>query len=68
VRGAPDTDGKAGVTNPMPSKVLKRTTYIGRHKFNTKFWKTRERSNHGSRFGARQRGASGSYRTTPRMT
>ena len=52
----------------MPSKVLKRTTYIGRHKFNTKFWKTRERSNHGPKFGARQRGASGSYRPAPRMT
>jgi hypothetical protein len=24
-------------------KVLTRTTYIGRHRFNTKFWKTRER-------------------------
>ncbi|WP_334387774.1 recombinase family protein [Bradyrhizobium sp. AZCC 2262] len=24
-------------------KVLRRTTYIGRHRFNTKFWKTRER-------------------------
>jgi site-specific DNA recombinase len=24
-------------------KVLTRTTYIGRHQFNTKFWKTRER-------------------------
>jgi site-specific DNA recombinase len=23
--------------------VLTRTTYIGRHRFNTKFWKTRER-------------------------
>ena len=23
-------------------KVLTRTTYIGRHRFNTKFWKTRE--------------------------
>jgi site-specific DNA recombinase len=25
-------------------KVLTRTTYVGRHRFNTKFWKTRERS------------------------
>jgi site-specific DNA recombinase len=25
-------------------KVLTRTTYIGRHRFNTKFWKTRERN------------------------
>jgi hypothetical protein len=25
-------------------KVLTRMTYIGRHRFNTKFWKTRERS------------------------
>src|SRR5207237_4541606 len=25
------------------TKVLTRTTYIGRHRFNTKFWKTRER-------------------------
>ncbi len=24
-------------------KVLTRTTYVGRHRFNTKFWKTRER-------------------------
>src|ERR1700694_2497988 len=24
-------------------KVLTRTTYIGRHRFNTKYWKTRER-------------------------
>jgi hypothetical protein len=24
-------------------KVLTRTTYIGRHRFNTKFWKTRQR-------------------------
>ena len=24
-------------------KVLTRTTYIGRHRFNTKHWKTRER-------------------------
>jgi hypothetical protein len=24
-------------------RVLTRTTYIGRHRFNTKFWKTRER-------------------------
>jgi hypothetical protein len=24
-------------------KVLTRTTYIGRHRFNTRFWKTRER-------------------------
>src|SRR5690349_24737961 len=24
-------------------KVLTRATYIGRHRFNTKFWKTRER-------------------------
>ena len=24
-------------------KILTRTTYIGRHRFNTKFWKTRER-------------------------
>ena len=24
-------------------KVLTRTTWIGRHRFNTKFWKTRER-------------------------
>ena len=24
-------------------KVLTRTTYIGRHRFNTKFWKSRER-------------------------
>ncbi len=24
-------------------KVLTRTTYIRRHRFNTKFWKTRER-------------------------
>ena len=24
-------------------EVLTRTTYIGRHRFNTKFWKTRER-------------------------
>ena len=23
--------------------MLTRTTYIGRHRFNTKFWKTRER-------------------------
>ena len=35
----------------MPSKVLKRTTYIGRHKLNTKFWKTGERSNHGPNSG-----------------
>src|ERR1700738_3611588 len=24
-------------------KVLTRTTYVGRHSFNTKYWKTRER-------------------------
>jgi hypothetical protein len=23
--------------------MLTRTTYVGRHRFNTKFWKTRER-------------------------
>ena len=24
-------------------KVLTRTTYVGRHRFNTKYWKSRER-------------------------
>ncbi len=28
---------------PAVHKVLTRTTYVGRHRFNTKFWKTRER-------------------------
>jgi hypothetical protein len=28
-------------------KVLRRTTYIGRHRFNAKFWKTRERKREG---------------------
>ena len=36
-------------------KVLTRTTYIGRHRFNTKFWKTRERKARGR--GGRDGGA-----------
>ena len=34
-------DGRWGIG--AVHKVLTRTTYIGRHGFNTKFWKTRER-------------------------
>ena len=34
--------GDAGVSAPS-TKVLTRTTYIGRHRFNTKVWKTHER-------------------------
>jgi site-specific DNA recombinase len=34
--------GKWGVD--AVHKVLTRTTYVGRHRFNTKFWKTRERT------------------------
>ncbi|WP_092289269.1 recombinase family protein [Bradyrhizobium sp. Ghvi] len=34
-------DGRGGVD--AVHKVLTRTTYIGRHRFNTKYWKTRER-------------------------
>ena len=34
--------GKWGVD--AVHKVLTRTTYFGRHRFNTKFWKTRERT------------------------
>src|ERR1700730_13500339 len=41
-------------------KVLTRTTYIGRHRFNTKFWKTRAQTRH--RGGRDGRAADRRYR------
>src|SRR6266705_2269223 len=40
--GIPTRDGGRWGIDAV-HKVLTRTTYIGRHRFNTKFWKTRER-------------------------
>src|SRR3979490_1795916 len=40
--GVRTRDGGRGGVGAV-HKVLTRTTYIGRHRFNTKFWKTRAR-------------------------